>query len=142
MPPSSWILTVTVAEPFASGADVYVNVPDGLTAGWVVNSALLSLPTMKSTDWPDSFAGPFEIEVAHGATVCAPLSSFTVWSPPFVKLGASLTESTVIVNVRVLLSTPPLAVPPLSVTVTVIVAVPCWLATGVYFSEPPAFGLV
>ena len=54
---------------------------------------------MKSTVWPDSFAGPFEIAVAHGVTVCAPLSSFTVWLAPFVKLGTSLTAVTVIVNV-------------------------------------------
>ena len=33
VPPLSWILTVTIAEPFACGADVYVNVPEGLTAG-------------------------------------------------------------------------------------------------------------
>ena len=33
VPPLSWILTVTIAEPFVCGADVYVNVPEGLIAG-------------------------------------------------------------------------------------------------------------
>ncbi len=70
---------------------------------------------MKSTAWPDSFAGPAEIAVAQPLTDCAPASSFTVWSAPFVKLGASFTAFTVIVKVWVALSfTPPLAVPPLS----------------------------
>ena len=59
-----------------------------------------------------------------------------------VRTGASFTEFTVIVKVRVFVSSPPLAVPPSSLTVTVIVAVPCWLATGVYLSVPVAFGLV
>ena len=38
--------------------------------------------------------------------------------------------------------TPPLAVPPLSVAVTVITAVPLWLSTGVKVSEPAELGLV
>ena len=49
-----------------------------------------------------------------------------------MKLGASLTAVTVIVKVCVaLVSTPPLAVPPSSVIVTVTVAVPLALAAGV-----------
>ena len=59
-------------------------------------------------------------------------SSSTVWSAPFVKLGASLTAVTVIVNVCVGdASTPPLAVPPSSVIRSVIVAVPFAFAAGV-----------
>ena len=55
------------------------------------------------------------IAVAQPGTVCAPASSSTVWFAPFVKLGASLTGVTVIVKVcAALVSTPPLAVPPLS----------------------------
>ena len=89
-----------VAEPFASGADVYVNVPVGLTAGWVVNSALLSLLTMKSTRLAGLVRRALRDQASPTASrVCAPASSSTVWSPPFVKLGASLTAVTVIVNV-------------------------------------------
>ena len=48
-----------------------------------------------------------------------------------LSVGAWLTGVTVTVKVRMIVLTPPLAVPPLSVTVTVIVAVPLALATGV-----------
>ena len=59
--------------------------------------------------------GPALIAVAQPATVCAPASSSTVWSAPFVKDGASLTSVTVIVNVcGADVSTPPFAVPPSS----------------------------
>ena len=54
----------------------------------------------KETVWPPSF-GPALIPVAQAVTVCAPASSATVWSAPLVKLGASLTPLTVIVNVCV-----------------------------------------
>jgi hypothetical protein len=33
--------------------------------------------------------GPLEIAVAQPLADCAPASSFTVWSAPLVKLGAS-----------------------------------------------------
>ena len=46
-------------------------------------------------------------------------------------VGAWLTGVTVTVKVWVTVLTPPLAVPPSSITVTVIVAVPLALATGV-----------
>ena len=45
-------------------------------------------------------------------------------------------------KVRTNVLTPPLAVPPSSVTVTVMVAVPDWLAAGVKVSVPVAFGRV
>ena len=48
-----------------------------------------------------------------------------------LSVGASFTLVTVTVNVFVTAATPPLAVPPSSVTITVIVAVPLALATGV-----------
>jgi cell division protein ZapD len=35
--------------------------------------------TRKVSVWPDSFAGPAEIAVAHELTVCGPASSFTDW---------------------------------------------------------------
>ena len=57
-------------------------------------------------------------------------------------ISASLTAFTVTVKVRTIVSTPPLAVPPPSLTVTVTVAEPLALATGVKVSEPVAFGLV
>ena len=48
-------------------------------------------------------------------TVWTPgVSSFTVWFTPGVKLGTSFTGVTSIVRMCVTLSTPPLAVPPLS----------------------------
>jgi hypothetical protein len=57
-------------------------------------------------------------------------------------VGASLTAVTVTVKVRVIASTPPLAVPPSSRTVTVMTAVPDRLARGVKLREPVALGLV
>jgi hypothetical protein len=49
--------------------------------------------------------------VAQFGTECGPESSATVWSAPLVKLGASFTAVTLIVNVcPALVSTPPLAV--------------------------------
>ena len=47
-----------------------------------------------------------------------------------VRIGASLIAVTSIVKVRETLLTPPLAVPPLSITVTVIVAVPLVLGSA------------
>ena len=84
----------------------------------------MSLVTTKSTVWLDSLAGPALMAVAQPLTDAAPESSSTVWFAPLVKLGASLTELTVIVKVVVVVLSPPLAMPPLSVTVTVIVALP------------------
>ena len=84
---------------------------------------------MKLSVWPDSSGGPGSNPVAQPATVCAPASSSTVWSGPLVNDGASLTAVTVIVKVwMALVSSPPLAVPPLSWTSSVIVATP--LASG------------
>ena len=53
------------------------------------------LLTTNGRIWPDSLAAPALIAVAQPATDCAPTSSFTVWSAPLVKLGASLTGFTV-----------------------------------------------
>ena len=70
--------------------------------------------------------------MAQPDTLWAPASSFTVWSAPFVKLGASLTAFTVIVKVWAAdVSTPPLAVPPSSWIRTETVAEPLALAAGV-----------
>ena len=44
------------------------------------------------------------IDVAQLATVCAPVSSFTDWSAPLVKLGASFTAVTLIETVAEALS--------------------------------------
>ena len=54
------------------------------------------------------------------------------------KLGASFTGVIVMVRVFVVLSTPPLAVPPLSWAMTVTVALPLAFAAGVKVSVPPA----
>src|SRR6185503_21193023 len=143
VPPLSLSTIVIVAGPLALAAGVDVKVPVGLIAGPAENRPELVLPvTSKATVWPDSLAGPGEMAVAQLLTVCAPASSFTVWFGPLVNDGASLTELTVTRKVLTKVSTPPLAVPPLSFTVTVIVAEPLILATGVKLSEPVVFGFV
>src|SRR4051794_3625423 len=91
--------------PDAFAVGVYVRMPAALTAGWIEKSPLLLLPTTKSTDWLDSFAGPALMFVAQFGTDCAPASSATTWSPPFVNDGASLTGLTVTLTVAV--SKPP-----------------------------------
>ena len=59
-----------------------------------------------------------------------------------LKVGVWLTATTLTTKVWNVVFWPPLAVPPLSVTITVIVAVPVWLATGVKISVPVVLGLV
>ena len=49
---------------------------------------------------------------------------------------------TVTVNEVVVVFTPPSAMPPLFITVTVIVVVPVWLATGANVTVPVELGLV
>ena len=111
--------------------------PAGETAGPAENRlGLLLLVTTKVTVWPGSF-GPALIPVAQPLTVCGPESSATLWSAPLVKLGASFTAVTAIVKVCVaLVSSPPLAVPPLSLRETETVAVPFAFAAGVKVSTP------
>jgi len=94
---------------------------------------LLSFETLKVRTWPASSAPPpGEMSVAKPGTVCAPAFSVTVWLGPMVKLGASLTGFTVMVKFcGALVSLPPLAVPPSSDSVTVMVALPLALAAGV-----------
>ncbi len=100
VPPSSTAASVIVAEPLASAAGVKVSVPSAATAGPATNSEGVVLPVMlKEIAWPDSSAGPAETPVAQPATVCAPASSSTVWSAPFVNDGASLMPETVTVIV-------------------------------------------
>ena len=102
-------MTVTVATPTVPFG-VYVSVPVGEIAGAAENSAALLLLTPKLTVWPASFAGPTLMFVAHPVTVCAVTVVFgTLWFAPFVKLGTSLTEVTVIDTVAVAL--PPLPSP-------------------------------
>ena len=65
-------------------------------------------------------------------TVCALASSkMAAGSAIAARVGASFTAVTVTVKVCVVVATPLLSVPPLSVTVTVMSAVPLALATGV-----------
>src|SRR5215212_10452158 len=72
--------------------------PLAATLGWTENKSLLVLVSWKSTDWLDSL-GPAEMLVAQPSIVCAPASSFTLWSAPLVKPGASFTASTVTLTV-------------------------------------------
>ena len=64
------------------------------------------------------------------------IKSATVLIGRRTKVGASFTASTVMVNVLVLLSEPPSAMPPLSCAITVTVAAPKVLAAGVNVSVP------
>src|SRR5262249_35360895 len=56
-------------------------------SGWLV-------VTMNVSVWLASLVGPAPTPVAQFGTVWAPLSSFTVWSGPRVKVGTSLTDRT------------------------------------------------
>src|SRR5688500_3761784 len=100
-------------------------------------SALLLLLTRNANVWLDSLAGPVLILVAQPVMFCAAASSLTVWSPPLVKPGASLIGLTVMVKFgAVVVSTPPLSVPPLSLKESVTVALPKALAAGVKVKTP------
>ncbi len=134
VPPLSCTCTVTTAEPLAFAVRVKVSVPSLAMSGWVEKRALLLLERTKSaiTCAASSSAGPASKPVAHPARVVVPLSSLTVGLAPSVKAGASLTAVTVMVKVCARLrSSPPLAVPPLSCTWTVTVAVPLAWPAGV-----------
>src|SRR5205085_157648 len=75
--------------------------------------------------------------VAHDALYAA--VSFALASPTVTNDGAALTAFTVMVNVWVAeVSTPPFAVPPLSVRNTLIVAVPLAFGAGVNVRTPLA----
>ena len=65
-----------------------------------------------------------ETRFAFAVEKVSALFSTTVCGPGTLLTGASLTALTVTLKVRVTLSTPPFAVPPPSLTVTVIVAEP------------------
>ncbi len=75
-------------------------------------------------------------------TVCWPAFSLIVAFDGVLIVGAMLIWLTVTVNCTLVESTPPVAPPLLSVTVTVIVAVPKLFAAGVKVSVPVEFGLV
>ncbi len=107
--------------------------PSGSTAGATENrEAFESEVSWNDRSWPASSAGPAERSVAQPVTDCAPASSSAPWSAPFVNDGVSLTGVTEIVNVcSGLVSSPPLAVPPLSFASTPIVAVPFASGAGV-----------
>src|SRR5476649_233311 len=129
VPPLSWSVTVTVAEPFMPVAGVNVSVPFAEIAGCAENSDVLLFVTMKLTTCADSFA-PALIPVAHAADF-APEFCVTVWFGPGVNVGTSLTALIVMTKVcAALVSAPPFAVPPLSCSDTVTVAVPLTLAAG------------
>ena len=99
--------------------------PFASIAGPAAKSALLSSVTVYVNVCAASSAPPPGSATAKPATVCGPESSFTVWSAPSVNEGSSFTGFTVIVKVwAAAVSSPPNAVPPLSVTKTVTVALP------------------
>src|SRR6185369_4347950 len=123
---------VKLKEPVALGL-VYVTVGLGTMAGTLEVA-------VRVTTWPASLAGPTLIPVR-----------FTVWNPGLTlrktllmgsRVGGSLTGCTVTTKVLVTESTPPLAVPPLSWTTTLMVAEPERLGCGVKVIEPVELGLV
>src|SRR3954471_23869891 len=140
VPPLSVRWTLTSADPLALSAGVKVRLPVvSSTEGWTENRAVLSLVAWNVSVCPDSSAGPVDIADARPGSDCAPASSSTVWSGDAgsVKLGASLTPVTVMVNVLVgLVSTPLFAVPPLSVRCTLTTAEPFALDAGVKVRFP------
>src|SRR5437764_399062 len=88
---------------------------------------LLLVPTMFSV-W---FVSPRPAEMPARLIVCGPAFSRIAGGLAIgLSVGAWLTGLTVTLKVRVKVLTPPLAVPPLSITVTVIVAVPVVLGAG------------
>src|SRR5713226_4211448 len=107
--------------------------------GFGIRLGLLEEAVMVSV-WVDSLAGPGLRP--ERLTVCRPAFSRMLRLVRVAKVGGSLTERTVTVKELVSESTPPLLVPPLSWTTTVMVAVPNWLAKGAKVNEPDAAGLV
>jgi len=76
-------------------------------------------------------------------TLCVPaFSRIAAGLAIVVSVGAWLTGLTVTVNCCEKVLTPPLEVPPLSVTVTVITAVPLRLGCAEKVSEPVVLGLL
>src|SRR6478672_4858832 len=99
-------------------------------AGCVAKSALASFVSVKATFWDASSGGPGEIVVAHW-TLCGPASSTVDRLLPGVKVGASFTLATVIENAAAEESVPPVAVPPSSWALTVMLALPLAFGAGV-----------
>jgi hypothetical protein len=85
VPPLSARLTVTVAEPLAFAAGVYVRVPFAAIAGWVLNSALLSFRRASRLGALVGRAGDDPGGPAAGGLGAYVLRS--VWSTPFVRRG-------------------------------------------------------
>ena len=128
-----------VALPTASAAGVKLSVPVEDTAGATANRAALVLLTMLNVSVWLSSGSPSSMFVAQLLTLAAPLSSATVTSGPLVNDGVSFTAFTVISKVWLgEVSSPPLAVPPLSDRLTVTVALPLALAAGVNVNCPVA----
>src|ERR1044071_3379121 len=126
-----------LALPVAPTAGVNVSVPLLLIAGPDAKSAVFVFAvTSNVSTCPVSF-GPALMLVAQFACEYAPPLLSTTTLPPPVNDGASFTAFTVMVLVcDADVSLPPLAPPPLSCSVTVIVALPYAFAAGVNVSVP------
>jgi len=82
--------------------------------------------------WPASSAPPPGKALAKPAMVFSPESSLTFWLPPTVRIGSSLIGAMMMSKLwSGEVSSPPLPVPPESVTDTVTVAVPTASALSV-----------
>jgi len=94
-------------------------------------AGLLLLVMVNASNCVASSGGPALIAVATRA-LCGPASSFTAGGSWAVKTGTSLTAVTLMAKVcGALVSMPPLAVPPSSIRVRVILALPLASAAGV-----------
>src|SRR5581483_3510304 len=142
VPPASWAVTLIVAVPDWYGASVYVSLPLVSTVG----ATLKRLPPLVTVTWYACSAspavllpGPGVYVAQFGTLTCAgaPVTFSFVTVLLALKLGAWLMKLTVMVaSTGALVSWPPLAVPPASWAVTLIVAVPDWYGASVYVSLP------
>ena len=123
-PCASVYVTVKLSAPLKSAVGVYVHAP--------VAALMLAVPFAAAPVTANGFTPAPSGSLAVSVPVIAPPSSTPVplRFPPNTAAPSS-TAVTVTLNVFVTASTPPFAVPPLSCTMTVMVAVPFAFATGV-----------
>ena len=116
-------LIVPTVPALSVAAAVAVTIGLGITAGLLLVAVIVN-----------DVGGLFEPSLMPVSdTVCCPGLSGSTGGLGLIgfSVGGWLTGVTVMLNVSLNVFLPPLAVPPLSITVTVISAVPLALATGV-----------
>ena len=126
----SFTVTVIVAVPDRLAAGVAVSVreaPEPPMTRFALGISVVSEDVAVTV----SEAAAVSTSPIVNASALVAVSSAVVVLAMSVIVGASFTAVTATVKVCVVVSTPPPAVPPLSVTVTVMTAVPLAWATGV-----------